>query len=263
MPCSRSAFRPSVRSEKSIGPALRFFDASDRRELVFVDRPSNRRAAGRSACSCHHPRCRRCRSAQLCRTPVIAPRDHLEVALALLQLHRAFLVVIDDAVLALGLPRGISSSMIFGTVSAVERIAPVQEVQPSERMRHITICGFSPAAAADRARAESASRRAPPSRSLAKYSGTIGIFFDVDVLPDVELGPVRQQETRGWSRPCRCARCRDSRAPAAGSSDPTGRSRRGTRRCAPWRGSSPRRAGRRRTRRRIRPASARRAAPWS
>ena len=27
MPCSRSAFKPSVNNEKSIGPALRFFDA--------------------------------------------------------------------------------------------------------------------------------------------------------------------------------------------------------------------------------------------
>ena len=27
MPCSRSARKPSVNSEKSIGPALRFFDA--------------------------------------------------------------------------------------------------------------------------------------------------------------------------------------------------------------------------------------------
>jgi hypothetical protein len=27
IPCSRSAFNPSVNSEKSIGPAVRFFDA--------------------------------------------------------------------------------------------------------------------------------------------------------------------------------------------------------------------------------------------
>ena len=39
MPCSRSARRPSVNSEKSIGPALRFFDALATDEhLVFVDR---------------------------------------------------------------------------------------------------------------------------------------------------------------------------------------------------------------------------------
>ena len=33
--------------------------------------------------------------------------------------------------------------MILGSVSAVDRIAPVQCVQPSDRMRHITICGRS------------------------------------------------------------------------------------------------------------------------
>ena len=39
MPCSRSAFRPSVNSEKSIGPAVRFFDAfCDRVHLILVDR---------------------------------------------------------------------------------------------------------------------------------------------------------------------------------------------------------------------------------
>ena len=39
MPCSRSAFRPSVKSEKSIGPALRFFEAfSTELHLVFVHR---------------------------------------------------------------------------------------------------------------------------------------------------------------------------------------------------------------------------------
>ena len=34
--------------------------------------------------------------------------------------------------------------MIFGTVSASERMAPVHGEQPSERIRHFTICGFSP-----------------------------------------------------------------------------------------------------------------------
>ena len=49
-----------------------------------------------------------------------------EVALPLLHLHRAFLVVVDDAGRALGAPDAIISSMISGTVSAVERTAPVQ-----------------------------------------------------------------------------------------------------------------------------------------
>jgi hypothetical protein len=34
--------------------------------------------------------------------------------------------------------------MIFGTVSASDRMAPVQGEQPSERMRQRTTCGFSP-----------------------------------------------------------------------------------------------------------------------
>ncbi len=51
MPCSRSARRPSVKSEKSIGPAVRFFDAfSTDVHLILVDRlriveqPSDQRA---------------------------------------------------------------------------------------------------------------------------------------------------------------------------------------------------------------------------
>ena len=51
---------------------------------------------------------------------------------------------------------------------------------------------------------------------------------------------------RGCSRRGRCGRCRGSTAPGAGSSGPTGRARRGTNRCAPWRASSPRRGARRR-----------------
>ena len=38
MPCSRSARRPSVNSEKSIGPALRLRDAAvDGVDLILVD----------------------------------------------------------------------------------------------------------------------------------------------------------------------------------------------------------------------------------
>ena len=85
----------------------------------------------------------------------------------------------------------------------------------------------------------------------------------LDVLPDVELGPVRQREHPDvLARACG-DRCRGSTARAAGSSGPTGRTRRGTRRSAPWRGPSPRRAGRRRTPRRTRAARSRRAASWS
>ena len=58
-----------------------------------------------------------------------------EVALALFEFHGAILVVVDDAVGALELRTAISSSMILGTVSASERMAPVQGLQPRERRR--------------------------------------------------------------------------------------------------------------------------------
>ena len=62
--------------------------------LVLVDARASRRAAARSACSCRRPRFRPCRCA--------AGRAS-EVALALLDLHRTVLVVVDDAKLALGI----------------------------------------------------------------------------------------------------------------------------------------------------------------
>ena len=67
--------------------------------------------------------------------------------------------------------------MIFGSVSASDRIAPVHGVQPSERMRHITICGFSPGSSGGSCSSGiSDSPRTTICRSFAKYSGTIGMF---------------------------------------------------------------------------------------
>ena len=144
--------------------------------------------------------------------------------------------------------------MIFGTVSASERTAPVQGEQPSDRMRHMTICGCSPGSSGtngcssddQRVAADddlallgeverhdgNASRRGCSSRRRSRSSSTAG--------------------TRGCSRPGGCGRSAGSTARAAGSSDPTGRWRRAARRCAPWRASAPRRAARRRTPRRSR-----------
>src|SRR5258708_9890703 len=69
-----------------------------------------------------------------------------------------------------------SSSIIFGTVSASDRIAPVHGVQPSDRIRHITIWGFSPGIIGGLCSVGiSKSPRTSTSRGLAKYSGTIGI----------------------------------------------------------------------------------------
>ena len=76
----------------------------------------------------------------------------------------------------------------------------------------------------------------------------------VDVLPDVELGPVRQREdAHALARLCAC--CRGATARAAGSSGSQRCWPCETRRRAPWRGSSPRRAARRRRRHRSRTAS--------
>ena len=87
--------------------------------------------------------------------------------------------------------------------------------------------------------------------------------LDVDVAPDVDLGPVRERKhADALARPdAGCSA--GSRARAADSSDPTGRWRRGARRCAPWRATAPRRAARRRTPRRSCRLRARRAATWS
>src|ERR1019366_2505156 len=69
------------------------------------------------------------------------------------------------------------SAMIFGTVSASERIAPVHGVHPSERMRHITICGSSPGSSGmSCSTGISISPRTTIGRGRAKYSGTTGMF---------------------------------------------------------------------------------------
>ena len=47
-----------------------------------------------------------------------------------------------------------SSAMIFGTVSASDRTAPVHGEQPSERMRHFTSAGRSPGTGAVRSDAD-------------------------------------------------------------------------------------------------------------
>ena len=68
--------------------------------------------------------------------------------------------------------------MIFGIVSASDRIAPVHGEHPSERMRHFTTCSFSPSRGPMNACSGIISEfpRINTSRSFAKYSGTIGMF---------------------------------------------------------------------------------------
>src|SRR5713226_6802692 len=69
------------------------------------------------------------------------------------------------------------SSMIFGTVSASERIAPVQGTHPRDLMRHFRRCVFSPRrSCAGWSITTMEPLRRTTSRSFAKYSGTMGIF---------------------------------------------------------------------------------------
>ena len=87
--------------------------------------------------------------------------------------------------------------------------------------------------------------------------------LEVDVLPDVELGPVRQRKDADALALVACARCRGARARAAGAWGPSDAAPSGTRRCAPWRATSPRRGARRRTPRRSRTCRAPASAPAS
>ena len=103
--------------------------------------------------------------------------------------------MVDDAVGALGERTAISSSMILGTVSASERMAPVQGLQPSERRRQVTHCS-SPGRPWMKgcSRGMRVSLRTSIRRSLGEVERDDGDFFEMDVVPDVELGPVGERE---------------------------------------------------------------------
>ena len=147
--------------------------------------------------------------------------------------------------------------MIFGTVSASERIAPVQGVHPSERIRHLTFCGFSPGSSDERCSHHDATVAAHDHLAfLGEVERHDRNVFQVDVLPDVELGPVRKREDADAFARLHRGVVAGSTAPAADSSDPTGRKHRGRSRCAPWRAISLRRAARRRKPRRSCPRRA-------
>ena len=93
------------------------------------------------------------------------------------------------------------------------------------------------------------------SRSLAKYSGTIGNVLDVDVLPHVDFGPVREREDAdAFARPQPSVQQVPELGPLV-LRIPLALRVAQRRRCAPWRASAPRRAERRRRRRRSCPAS--------
>ncbi len=89
-----------------------------------------------------------------------------------------------------------SSSMIFGIVSASDRIAPVHGLHPSERMRHRTICGFSPGNMRDKRLLQHDQRLAAHQHLalLGVIHGNDGDLLGVDVLPDVHLGPIGKRK---------------------------------------------------------------------
>jgi hypothetical protein len=176
MPCSRSARRPSV-SESQFAAVARdpaFLTASSWSSYRLLLSCSSRPISVDLPSSTLPAVVNRSRPEILFRG-----RPMLEVPLALLQLHRAFLVVVDHAVLALGAAAPVfSSSTISGTFAASDRTAPVQYVQPSDRIRHITVVGRSPGSKGG----SMLHRDQLPiplqnlMRGFAKYSGTTGMF---------------------------------------------------------------------------------------
>ena len=85
--------------------------------------------------------------------------------------------------------------MILGTVSASERMAPVQGLQPRERRRHVTHCS-SPGKALDEGLFERDERVVADEHcaGLGEVKRNDGDLFEMDVVPDVELGPVGERE---------------------------------------------------------------------
>ena len=88
-----------------------------------------------------------------------------------------------------------SSAMMAGMVSASERMAPVQGLQPSERSRDLTICGCSPGARhkglLDGQQRIAAHIHGPLFGEVEIDDGNL---FFVDVLPDVHLRPVGERK---------------------------------------------------------------------
>ena len=216
MPCSRSARRPSVSSERSSaagGQVARWLCGPRRAGLRR--RPWNRRAGGRSACDLP--------SSTL---PAVVKRSSLglrrgsssqsdgrvsawwpasEVALALLHFHGAFLIVIDHAVLAL---RAAELNHLFDDLG--QRVGLRADGAGAMACSPATACGTSPSAASRRAAAAcrappgSATRRAPP--SAAAWRNTAA-RWECSPGGCTARHPVRSSwkaGRRGCFRPCRC-----------------------------------------------------------
>ena len=188
--------------------------------------------------------------------------DRSEVALPLAVLHRG----LADRSSARVSPRSVTSvAAISATTSS--------SVAASSARRRCSPCRRPCGSGRSSGTAASPSQRSPTARPRracrrAEHLALVGEVdrrqlepLGGDVLPDVELGPVRERERRAGARPAGCGRCRGPTARAAGAAGPSRRSRRAARPCAPWPASAPRRAARRRTARRSAAPRSRRAAP--
>ena len=190
---------------------------------------------------------------------------HSEIAFLLLLLHRGRAVVVDDAALALG---GGGQQHLLDDLRQRRR----RRSRPRRSADSSRACGSAPSSSAavspgsqrhalvvdhDQRR-----RRARTTgRSLGEIQRHDRDVLQVDVLPDVELGPVRQRE---HADALALVLARVVEAPqlrAAGASGPSDAAPSGTRRRAPWRATSPRRGARRRTPRRSRTCRAPASAP--
>ena len=178
-----------------------------------------------------------------------------EIPFLLLLLHRCRLIVVDRAALAL---RGRGQQHLLDDLGQRRRACS----RPRRSAGSSPACGSGSSAA--RGTSPGAQRHAlvvdheqqpvaldhrARRREIQRHDRDV---LQMDVLPDVELGPVREREHADALALRLLRRCRDSRARAAGASGPSGDWPSGRRRRAPWRGSSPRRAARRRRPRRSR-----------
>ncbi len=138
-----------------------------------------------------------------------------------------------------------TSRMISSTESASDRTAPVQVASPTVRKRTVSLRTCSPSSGVTHSlNASSMPSRSMTSRYMRVVDGGQLDPLAPDVLPDVELRPVRQWE--GAQMLARAARCpgRAARARGAAAWGPTGRTSRGRRGRAPSPLPCPRRGAR-------------------
>ncbi len=143
---------------------------------------------------------------------------------------------------AVNISATISSSVVGGEFDGARQRIAAKRAEPHQPH----LAAFSPARSFMRSSSTmmSAPSRSTTGRSCREIKRHDRDVLHHDVLPDVELGPVRQRKHADGFALVRCACCRRAKARAAGSSDPRHGWRCGTRRCAPSRAifSSSRRA---------------------